>query len=138
MVYPYLDSCLYEQTRAESGNAPPAGLAFGVCKSAAVYCPRHPEESVLFAVVAGQLETFLARQRERDRLVPRFVERELRSFLECGILANGFVRVYCDACGKDRVGPFSCKGRAYAEWMNMLSTGAWPLVSLRLFRALRF
>jgi hypothetical protein len=62
--------------------------------------------------VAEQLETFLARQRERDRLVPRFVERELRSFLECGILAYGFVRVYCDACRQDRVVPFSCKGRA--------------------------
>jgi hypothetical protein len=36
------------------------------------------------------------------------VERELRSFLQCGILANGFLRVHCNACGKDRVVPFSC------------------------------
>jgi hypothetical protein len=112
MVYPYPASCLWEETHAESGEALPAGLAFGVCDSPAVYSPRHAEESVLFAVVAEQLETFLARQRERDRLVPRFVERELRSFLECGILAYGFIRVYCDACRQDRVVPFSCKGRA--------------------------
>ena len=89
MVNPYLESCPYEGIVTGSGDALPAGLAFGVCESAAVYCPHHPEESVLFAVVAEQLETFLARQRERDRLVPRFVERELRSFLACGILAYG-------------------------------------------------
>jgi hypothetical protein len=33
-------------------------------------------------VIAGYLETFLARQRERDRVVPHFVEQELRAFLD--------------------------------------------------------
>jgi len=84
--------------------------ASAVCESAGSYIPHHPEATVIYKVVAGNLETFLARQRERDRVVPRFVERELRAFLECGILANGFVRVYCPACRKDRVVPFSCKG----------------------------
>ena len=83
-----------------------------VCESAGSYVPRNPEATVLYGVVSGHLESFLARQRERDRLVPRFVERELRAFLDCGILARGFVRVYCPACRKDRVVPFSCKGRA--------------------------
>ena len=55
------------------------GLA--VCETVGEYRPRQPEKSVLYGVVAGHLETFLARQRERGRLVPRFVERELRSFL---------------------------------------------------------
>ena len=45
----------------------------------AAYRPRNPEESPLYKVVAGYLETFLARQRERDRQVPAFVEREFRS-----------------------------------------------------------
>jgi hypothetical protein len=31
------------------------------------YRPRNPETTVLYQVVAEQLETFLARQRERDR-----------------------------------------------------------------------
>jgi hypothetical protein len=68
---------------------------------------------VLYAVVREQLETFLARARERDRPVPRFVERELRAFLGCGILARGFVRVRCEACGHDRLVAFSCKGRGF-------------------------
>jgi hypothetical protein len=82
---------------------------FFVCDDEASYRPRNPEDNPLYAVVAEHLETFLARQQERDRPVPHFVERELRAFLDCGILANGFLRVRCDACGKDRVVPFSCK-----------------------------
>jgi hypothetical protein len=83
---------------------------FSVCDAEAEYRPRNPEENPLYGVVAEHLETFLAKQQERDRPVPRFVERELRSFLECGVSANGFLHVHCDACGKDRVVPFSCKG----------------------------
>lgn len=83
-----------------------------VCDADAEYRPRNPEDNPLYGVVSEHLETFLAMQRERDRPVPRFVERELRAFLECGVLANGFLRVHCDACGKDRVIPFSCKGRS--------------------------
>ena len=55
----------------------------------ASYARRRPEESVLYAVVRAELESFLARARERDRTVPRFVERELRAYLGCGILAHG-------------------------------------------------
>jgi hypothetical protein len=60
-----------------------------VCESVGEYVPRNPEKTVLYGVVAAQLETFLARQRERDRVVPRFVEQELRAFLDCGVLARG-------------------------------------------------
>jgi hypothetical protein len=46
-------------------------------------------------------------------VVPGFVVKELRAFLDCGILARGFVRVHCDTCGMDRVLPLSCKGRGF-------------------------
>jgi hypothetical protein len=68
---------------------------------------------VLYGVVQAELETFLARAHACERIVPRFVERELRGFLRCGILAHGFVRVHCDDCGLDRVVAFSCKGRGF-------------------------
>jgi hypothetical protein len=83
-----------------------------VGEASAGYRPRNPEDNPLYGVVSGQLETYLAVQSERERPVPRFVERELRAFLDCGVLANGFLRVHCDACGKDRVVAFSCKGRS--------------------------
>jgi hypothetical protein len=77
------------------------------------YSRRRPEESALYGAVAQELETFLARAHARERPVPRFVERELRGLLRCGILAYGFVRVHCDDCGLDRVVAFSCKGRGF-------------------------
>ena len=77
------------------------------------YTRRRPEKSVVYGVVAAELETFLARARASERTVPRFVEREFRNFLACGILAHGFVRVHCDACGFDRLVAFSCKGRGF-------------------------
>jgi hypothetical protein len=83
-----------------------------VCEAANDYSPRNPEDNILYGIVAENLETFLSRQNERGRTVPRFVERELRSFLDCGVLANGFLRVHCDVCGKDRVVAFSFKGRS--------------------------
>ena len=42
-----------------------------------------------------------------------FTEREIRAYLECGVLAHGFIRVHCDACGHDRLFAFSCKGRGF-------------------------
>jgi hypothetical protein len=60
-----------------------------VSESIGTYVPRNPEATVLYGAVASHLESFLARQQERERPVPRFVERELRAFLECGILAYG-------------------------------------------------
>ena len=78
-----------------------------------VYARRRPEESVLYGVVQAELEGFLAHARARERAVPRFVEREFRAFLACGILAHGFVRVRCEACARERLVAFSCKGRGF-------------------------
>ena len=113
MDFPYPEPCLLEEHRTREGGFTPPGTGLSVAETAASYLPRHPEESVLYGVVAEQLETFLERQDLRGRLVPRFVERELRSFLDCGILAKGFLRVHCHACRQDRVVPFSCKGRGF-------------------------
>jgi hypothetical protein len=77
------------------------------------YERRRPEETTLHTVVREHLETFLARARERDRPVPRFVEREFRAYLECGILSHGFLRLHCDECRLDRLVPFSCKRRGF-------------------------
>ena len=39
------------------------------------------------------------------------VERELDGFVGCGVLARGFARVRCGACGHELLVPFSCKRR---------------------------
>jgi len=105
------------------------------------YIPRKPEETVLYQVIAEQLETFLARQQERERSVPRFVELEFRDFLTCGVLAaRGFIRVRCSSCGHDRLVPFSCRrrgwcpscgGRRMAETAAHLVDHVFPMVPVR-------
>src|SRR5438876_7059121 len=81
----------------------------------ATYRPRAPEQSVLHTVVRMHLETFLreAADRTDDTGLPRFVEDEFREFLTCGVLAHGVARLRCEACGLDRLLPFSCKGRGF-------------------------
>jgi ribosomal protein S27E len=104
------------------------------------YRPSNPQDNPLYGVVAGHLETFLARQRERDRSVPGFVEREFRSFLDCGVLSRGFLRVRCNDCGVDRLVPYSCKkrcicsscgGRRMADTAAHLVDRVFPRVPVR-------
>ena len=97
-----------------------AGQDFTVCETPAEYRPRNPAESILCRVLAAELGNFLERQRLRDRHVPRFVERELQSFVDCGIMARGFLRIHCDACRLDRLVPFSC----YPQWETMKTSTA--------------
>jgi ribosomal protein S27E len=77
------------------------------------YRRREPESEPLYQVVAGHLETFLAQLRASDRQLPAHVERELRAFLERGILAHGFLRLRCGDCGENRVVAFSRKKRGF-------------------------
>jgi hypothetical protein len=60
--------------------------------------------------------------------MPRFCVREVDAFLRCGMLAHGFARVWCEACGKDDVVAFSCKGRGFCPSCGarrMTDTAAW-------------
>ena len=79
----------------------------------AEYERHEPEKALLHQVVREQLEGFLARSSLREQPTPRFIEQELRAFLRCGVLAHGFLRLHCDACGHDRLLAFSCKRRGF-------------------------
>jgi hypothetical protein len=70
----------------------PAGARGDSCGAGArSYARRKPEASDLYQIVQQELETFLAGASARARPVPRFVARELRAFLRCGILAHGLL-----------------------------------------------
>ena len=93
------------------------------------YRRREPEETLLYQVVSTHLDDFLARAADLadGSGLPRFVERELRAYLKCGILEHGFVRVHCDDCGRDALVAFSCKGRGFCPscgGRRMASTAA--------------
>jgi hypothetical protein len=72
-----------------------------------------PEDTVLYGVVSDQLNAFFSDAESTGREVPAFVARELTRYLECGILAHGFVRVRCAGCQYERLVAFSCKGRGF-------------------------
>ena len=105
---------------------------------APTYRRRTPEKEPLYQVLAEHLETFLERTRSSDRQLPAHVEKELRAYLECGILAHGFLRVRCEDCAHERVVAFSCQrrsfcpGRAAAACIGTADGGhprfaiAWP------------
>ena len=54
-----------------------------------VYAPRQPEHTVLHQAVAEHLDAFLHKCADADREVPKFVEKELRAFLDCGRVELG-------------------------------------------------
>ena len=50
--------------------------------------------------------------------VPSWVEKDLRAYLRCGILAHGFARVRCEDCGHERLLAFSCATRGVCPSCN--------------------
>jgi hypothetical protein len=94
--------------------------------AAARYRRRRPEHSILYRTVQQHLEPWLAHCREGDDgdgPVPEYVEREFRRYLDCGILACGFARAYCDACGHDFLVAFSCYPQRETICSSPLQTG---------------
>src|SRR4029434_4752515 len=65
--------------------------------------------------IADHLETFLAALAADPDApgLPAYVQREFYAYLQCGILAHGFLRLGCDTCPKELLLPFSCKRRGF-------------------------
>lgn len=83
------------------------------------YQRHEPETTPLYKIVAEHIETFLAEAREtHERALPHYVERKLREYLKCGILAHGFLRARCRSCGKDLLVALSCKKRGVCPSCN--------------------
>ena len=78
------------------------------------YERRRPEQTLLHRLVREHLETFLAQVQARTGTgLPAFVREEFEAFLECGILAHGFLRVRCVDCAHEKRVAFSCKRRGF-------------------------
>jgi Transposase zinc-binding domain len=92
----------------------PHGTEAAGPRAVAPYVPRAAADTVLHGVVQEHVEAFLAAAAARTDGVglPHFIEREFRSFLRCGLLVHGFLRIRCDDCAFERLLPLSCKGRA--------------------------
>ena len=106
------------------------------------YQRRRPEASLLYRTLAKHLNTFLANLAEEGRSLPTHVEKELRSYLECGVLAYGFIRIKCQECKKEQLVAFSCKKRGFcpscagkkmAETATHLVDNMIPFVPIRQY-----
>jgi hypothetical protein len=76
---------------------------------------RHrPEETTLYRVVQEELETLLAQvEAQTGSGLPQFIQDEFEAYLQCGILAHGFLRVRCAECAHEKLVAFSCKRRGF-------------------------
>jgi hypothetical protein len=102
---------------AANGTVParPAGES-AIAPVASRYRRREPERTLLHATVRAHWKTFLAEVDEGGEAsasLPRFVVGEFERYLACGILAHGFARVRCTACGDELLVALSCKGRGF-------------------------
>jgi hypothetical protein len=77
------------------------------------YQRRSPQTGVLYQVLQEHLASFVAAANDDGDGLPAFVQKELRSYLSCGVLAHGFARFKCGDCPFERWVPFSCKSRAF-------------------------
>lgn len=66
--------------------------------------------TLLHRIVRENLNTFLALADARageGRSLPKYVREEFRRFVDCGILAKGFIRLHCPTCRHDELLAFS-------------------------------
>ena len=64
-------------------------MAVALPYKSSAYQRREPEQTVLHRVFVEHLETLLDRTGADAFELPKYVARELRAFVECGILAHG-------------------------------------------------
>lgn len=66
-----------------------------------VHYERHrPEQTALYRLVQQNAASFIAHtEASTGAALPQFVKDEFDAFLECGILAHGFLRLRCGDCG---------------------------------------
>jgi len=79
------------------------------------YEPRRPEQTVLYQAVAQNFRTLESLAETEGKPLPKHVTQEFEAFLQCGILAHGFLRVRCDDCKHERILAFSCKKRGFCS-----------------------
>jgi hypothetical protein len=77
------------------------------------YAPHRPERTLLYSLVQAHWPDFLARREVEDRPLPEYVREEFETYLRCGVLEHGFLRVVCEHCRAERLVAFSCKKRGF-------------------------
>jgi len=102
-----------------------------------VYRRRNPRNTSLYQLIEDHFDKFCReyeqRYEYRDGALRPIVQETIDKYLNCGLLENGFCRVYCDNCRKDYLVAFSCKGRYFCpscHQVRVLRWGDWVVNTL--------
>ncbi|STY67603.1 Putative transposase [Micrococcus luteus] len=77
------------------------------------YARHVPERTLLYALVQAHYPDFIVRLEAEDRSLPEYVREEFETYLRCGVLEHGFLRVVCEQCRAERLVAYSCKKRGF-------------------------
>src|SRR5690606_39869704 len=77
------------------------------------YARHRPEATLLYKLVEQHYAAFRELRAECSRPLPDYVEAEFESYLKCGRLEEGFLRVRCEHCHAEKLVAFSCKKRGF-------------------------
>ena len=92
------------------------GVGFGQRSMATTshrYRRHEPEKTSLYPIVERHLATLTGELTHHEANLPAFVLDEFRSYLRCGRLEHGFIRVKCTGCRHEHLVAFSCKRRGF-------------------------
>jgi Transposase zinc-binding domain len=82
----------------------------------AQYVRHRPEQTALYQLNQQHAATFFAQAQDATgSSLPLYVKDEFDSFLSCGILVHGFLRLHCGGCKQDQLLTFSCKRRGFCH-----------------------
>ena len=100
--------------------------------SAAVYEPRHPQDSDYYHCVEDYFEAFIQCYDEQFSRQYGFwrpyIANVIFRYLDCGDLQHGFARVKCKDCGHEYLLAFSCKRRHFCpscHQKRVVEFGEW-------------
>ena len=77
------------------------------------YKAHDPNERLIYRVVQENWNTFLRQRELASGTLPKHIVREFESYLGCGVLTNGFMRLKCETCVHEKLVAFSCKRRGF-------------------------
>jgi hypothetical protein len=88
----------------------PKGL---LARTSMEYARHRPEQTLLYQVIDEYYPAFLSHLSEIEKSLPQYVQDEFESYLKCGRLEHGFLRVQCESCHVEQLVAFSCKRRGF-------------------------
>jgi hypothetical protein len=105
-----------------------------------VYRPRTPKSGLLYQTINANFDDFLMEAKSNEKIIPDYVLNEFDSYLKCGILEHGFIKLECETCNTTQLVAFSCKKRGFCpscigkrmnEGSLFLVDHVFPKVSVR-------